>query len=132
MHAQIDLLYLFLVTYLHNCCPLHIEGVDKVYYNCSHSIQLNTHTKNYFTREPHPSEPNLHLCACPHELNQQVVFISKTEFNTNNNYSYVNNSHINNHYSYGPGRKCCQDPDKIPAGAYCKILRKVLGSCAGS
>ena len=71
------------VTYLHPCCPFHIEGVDKVYYNCSHSIQLNTHTKNYFSREAHPSEPNLHLGPCLHELKPtSCLYKSKTQFNS--------------------------------------------------
>ena len=74
---------IIVVTYSHPCCPIHIEGVDKVYHNCSHSMQLNTHTKNYFTREPHPSEPNLHLGPCLHELKPTSCLCkSKTEFNT--------------------------------------------------
>ena len=74
-----------LVTCLHPCCPIalfHIEEVDKAYYNCSHSIQLNIHTKkNCFTREPHPSEPNCHLVPCIHELKPtSCLYKCKTEF----------------------------------------------------
>ena len=74
---------IIVVTYLHPCCPIHIEGVDKVYYNCSYCIQISTHTKSYFISEPHPSLPNLYLGPCLHELKPTSCLCkSKTEFNT--------------------------------------------------
>ena len=65
-----------LVTYLHPCCPCHIEGVDKVYYNCSHSIQLNTHILKTTLPESHtPVNQIFTWIHASMNSNQQVVFI---------------------------------------------------------
>ena len=43
--------------------------------------KFSTWLKNYFTREPHPSEPNLHLGPCLHEPKPTSCLCkSKTEF----------------------------------------------------
>ena len=65
-----------LVTYLHPCCPFHIEGVHKIYYNCSHSIQLNTHTIKTTSPESYtPVKQIFTWVYASMNSNQQVVFI---------------------------------------------------------